>query len=60
MALFGRKLKLPEAANLAIGLRNVAAYVIYMGDTIERRDNQIQKKLEELEKKLDSMKPPTA
>lgn len=50
MALFGRRLRNTQAEGTQVSLKRLIDHVIYMQDTLERRDAAITKKMQELEK----------
>lgn len=52
MALFGRRLRQTDAANTQVTLKALVEHVIYMQDTLERRDKEIAKLLGENEKAI--------
>ena len=52
MALFGRRLRNTQAANTQVTLRSLVEHVIYMQDTLERRDAETEKRLQNVEKQI--------
>lgn len=52
MALFGRRLRNTQAEGTQVTLQRLVEHVIYMQDTLERRDAEITRKLQEMEKQI--------
>ena len=52
MALFGRRLRNTQAANTQVTMQELVQHVIYMQDTLERRDAEITKLLQKQEKQI--------
>ena len=52
MALFGRRLRNTQAEGTQVTLQRLIEHVIYMQDTLERRDAEITKLLQTQEKQI--------
>lgn len=52
MALFGRRLRNTKAEGTQVTQQRLIEHIVYMQDTLERRDAEITRKLQEMEKQI--------
>lgn len=55
MALFSRRLRQTSAANTQVSVQALVEHVIYMQDTLERRNTELTGQLTELQKQRTRM-----